>query len=305
MATRGERPTVERVRAELGGSPNSITPLVREWRETRQTEDAPHPGASGQPVVEPGTLAVVIRRALEQLAHAVAALPAACVAATAEVAEKERRRSQLELEAGNATAQQALNEARALAEDERSACDAVRSEASEATTRLAEREQEIVTLRQIIEADKAQIASLTAARDQDYVARDEAERRARILADEVYEERKEAALARATAQATEVELARVRAESAELAAAADAARERVTSLTVEVAVERQRTDGERQRAERAEADAERSRRERAAANAAALDAMARVARVEAKNELHALPGDVGGAASKRQEATAL
>ena len=37
ILARGERPTVDRVRTELGGgSPNSLTPLVRAWADARR-----------------------------------------------------------------------------------------------------------------------------------------------------------------------------------------------------------------------------------------------------------------------------
>jgi len=291
IAAHGERPTVERVRVELGGgSPNAITPMVRTWKSIRQARDAPPPETQGQPAVEPGTLPVVVQRALDHLANAVAAVPTTFVAAIAGVAEMERRRSRLELEGAEAAAQQALDEARSAAADERSACDAVRTEASEAAAALVERDREIVTLREGIAAGKGQIERLNGAKDQQYLVRDEAEIRANVLADEVYEARKDTALARAATQVAKAELARLRAEFTELGAAANAARERVTSLTIEVAVERQRADGERRRAERAEAEAERARQERTAADAAALDAIARVALVEA-NGVRRAPAD--------------
>ena len=68
IIARGERPTVERVRVELGGgSPNSLTPQVRAWKEASQP---PGDASAPAPPVEPTALPASIQRALDSLSVA-------------------------------------------------------------------------------------------------------------------------------------------------------------------------------------------------------------------------------------------
>lgn len=182
IAGRGERPTVERVRAELGGaSPNVVTPMVRAWRERRESRSTASSDSVAQPIIEPGTLPASVQRAFEQLVAAVGALPQAITAAIVESATIERRRTRLELEAAETAAQNAIGEARGVAADERSACEAVRAEASQVIATLAEREQEIASLQKLLDETQAELERSTGARDHEHLARDEAEQRAKVL----------------------------------------------------------------------------------------------------------------------------
>jgi Plasmid replication region DNA-binding N-term len=79
IAARGERPTVERVRVELGGgSPNALTPLVRAWKEARQQPRAEPQqiGTSADPMPLPiDGLAPVIGSAVARAAKVEGEVP--------------------------------------------------------------------------------------------------------------------------------------------------------------------------------------------------------------------------------------
>jgi colicin import membrane protein len=142
IAARGERPTVERVRVELGGgSPNALTPMVRAWKEARQQPraDVQQVGTSADPMPLPAA----IQRAIDGLSAAVAGLAPAFAMAIAEI---ERRRSRLEVDAATARARAEVEEARLVAEDERSATAGKNQEIERLGTVLAERDQALAAL---------------------------------------------------------------------------------------------------------------------------------------------------------------
>jgi colicin import membrane protein len=160
IAARGERPTVERVRVELGGgSPNALTPMVRAWKEARQQPrtDMQQVGISADLVPLP----VAIQRAIDGLSAAVASLAPAFSVAVAEVAEVERRRSRLEVEAAVARARADVEEARLAAEDERSATEAVRNEVMEQEKAMVAKDQEIERLTGLLAERDHALAVLT------------------------------------------------------------------------------------------------------------------------------------------------
>jgi hypothetical protein len=183
IAARGERPTVERVRVELqGGSPNSLTPQVRAWKDT-QRQLGNEVSRAAIPV-EPATLPTPIQRALDNLAMAVGHLPLAFSTAVAEVAEIERRRSRLEVEAIATDAIAKVDEARLAAEDERAATDAVRIEVAQHETAIVAKDSEIERLAAALaERDHAlierttEVDRLTARIEQEQARRAEADRR--------------------------------------------------------------------------------------------------------------------------------
>jgi hypothetical protein len=77
---------------------------------------------------------------------AVGNLPLAFSTAVAEVAEIERRRSRLEVEAIAADASAKVDEARLAAEDERAATDAVRAEVAQHETAIVAKDSELKRL---------------------------------------------------------------------------------------------------------------------------------------------------------------
>jgi chromosome segregation ATPase len=281
IAARGERPTVERVRVELqGGSPNSLTPQVRAWKDA-QRQPGNEVSRAAIPV-EPATLPTPIQRSLDNLAMAVGNLPLAFSTAVAEVAEIERRRSRLEVEAIAADASAKVDEARLAAEDERAATDAVRAEVAQHETAIVAKDSELKRLAAALaERDHAlierttEVDRLTARIEQEQAGRAEADRRVTDLMSQMQAARREIASSQAT----------------------------VSDLQTQGAVARQKAEGEQQRAERAEADAERLRRERAESETIARDAVARAAKAE--GEIEALRAELAADRDQdRPEATA-
>ena len=181
LQARGERPTVDRVRAELGGgSPNALTPLVRIWRESQGQKglEAPPPAAP----IEPGTLPTAIQRAIDALTVAVTNLGPAFSQAVADVAETERRRSRLEVESAAAGARAQVAEARLAAEDERAATDSVRAEVLELEAAIGAKDAEARQLADALAA-RDQVLAERAAEVERLAGRIEQERAARAEAD--------------------------------------------------------------------------------------------------------------------------
>jgi hypothetical protein len=104
----------------------------------------------------PGQLPAPIQRALDGLSGAVANLALAFGVAVAEVAEVERRRSRLEVNAAVARAMAQVDEARLAVEDERAETDAVRAEVARHEATIATKDAEIEALRAELAADQDQ-----------------------------------------------------------------------------------------------------------------------------------------------------
>jgi len=291
IAARGERPTVERVRVELGGgSPNLLTPMVRAWKEAQRQSGSVEAAQAVAPV-DPGTLPAAIQRAIEGVSAAVANLAPAFSGAVTEIAETERRRSRLEVEAALAGAKAQIEEARLSAEDERSTTDSVRVE-------VADKDAEISRLNEALEAHgrahgllEQETAKLRAGLDMERAARKEAKMEIERLAGEVsafgmavQTAQADAAGSKAASEAAQADAQRLREQIQTLTARLEAAQGAVSDLRTELAVSKKETEGERKRAERAEGDAERLRRERAEGEAVARDATARAAKAEAEGE---------------------
>lgn len=279
LIARGERASVDKVREELGGgSLNSLTPLVRAWREARQA-----PGADARPAVlaEPVALPVSIQRAVDALSAAVAGLVPAFGAAVAEVAETERRRSRLEVDAAATRAAAEVEEARQTAADERALTDAVRAEATGLETALAAKEDEIARLTVLTAEQAAEVERLGALAEREQIGKTDAEARVAGVMDQLQASRSDTAAAQALAAAAEAETQRQRDLATALAAKVETAQATIATLQTEVAVARQAAEGERQRAERAETG-------RTDAELAARDAIARAAKAE--GEVAALRG---------------
>jgi hypothetical protein len=151
---RGERPTVERVRGELGGgSPNNLTPLVRAWNDARKQLALPIQKPAAPP--EPSNLPPTLQRALTVLTIALDAT-------MAEVTTAERRQARSEIEAATAVAQKQIDEMRQQAEDERAATEAVRAEAGQLERAIADKDAEIAALLSRLEAAQATMGELRA-----------------------------------------------------------------------------------------------------------------------------------------------
>jgi chromosome segregation ATPase len=267
----GERASVDRVRGEWGGGwPNSLTPMVRVWREARQA-----PGADVRPAApaEPIALPASIQRAVDALSAAVAGLAPAFGAAVAEVAETERRRSRLEVDAAATRAAAEVEAARQTAADERALTDAVRAEATGLETSLAAKDLELERLAARTAEQTAEVERLTALLERERTGRKEAEARVVELTDQFQTSRSETAAAQAVAATAEAETQRQREQVAALSGKLEAALTTIATLQTEAAVARQSTEGERQRAERAEA-------ERTQAELAAREAVGRAAKAE-------------------------
>ncbi len=284
IEARGERATVDRVRAELGGgSPNSLTPMVRQWRAgqgTRRTE-SPAPVAP----IEPGALPAAVQRVMDALTAGVAALGPAFGQAAAEVAETERRRSRLEVEAAAAGARAQVEEFRLAAEDERAATESVRAEVLELEAAIGAKDTEIQQLAASLADRSAEIDRLTGRIEREQDARAAVEARAAELEEAVQTARNAAATAQGAALAAEAETQRQRDLVTGTLAKLEASQATVAELRTEGAVARQSADSERQRAERAEA-------ERTEAALAARDAIGRAAKAE--GALAALRAEPGG-----------
>ena len=131
ISARGERPTVDRVRTELGGgSPNSLTPMVRTWKDAQRQQSSPAARQTAD-ASEPTPLPASIQHAVVAITSAVGALAPAFAEAIAGVAESERRRTRMEIEAMEAGAKAQVEDAKASADDERATTDLVRQEVSE------------------------------------------------------------------------------------------------------------------------------------------------------------------------------
>jgi colicin import membrane protein len=263
---RGERATVDRVREELGGgSLNSLTPMVRAWRETQQA-----PGADARPAVPtaPIALPASIQRAVDALSAAVAGLAPGFGAAVAEVVETERRRSRLEVDAAATRAAAEVEAARQTAADERALTDAVRAEATGLETSLAGKDLELDRRAARIVEQTAEVERLAALLERERTGRTEAEARVAELTDQLQAARSDTAAAQADARSAEAETQRQRDLAAALSGKLEIAQTTIAGLQTEAAVARQAADGERQRAERAEA--ERSKAELAARDGVVL-----------------------------------
>lgn len=301
LQARGERPTVDRVRAELGGgSPNALTPLVRIWRESQGQKglEAPPPAAP----IEPGTLPTAIQRAIDALTVAVTNLGPAFSQAVADVAETERRRSRLEVESAAAGARAQVAEARLAAEDERAATNSVRAEVLELEAAIGAKDAEARQLAdalaardQVLAERAAEVERLAGRIEQERAARAEADTRLAELQDQVQTSRSAAAAAQAIAAAADAEAQRQRDLVTATAARLDAALATIAELRTEAAVARQAVDGERQRAERAEL-------ERTTAELAAREAIGKAAKME--GEIATLRGDHAAPKKPRRDAGA-
>lgn len=188
LRARGFVPTVELVRRELpgGGSPNAITPLVRAWKDA---EHARRAAAEVQPedplAAEARTLPPPLQRVLDALTAAVANIPLAANQALAEVAETERRRSALDVDAARRAAQEQVAAARAEAADERANTDAVRAEVDEKEAELGRLTRERDEAWQAVDDAKARVGTLEQERDQALKGRSDAEAQAGRLGEQV------------------------------------------------------------------------------------------------------------------------
>ena len=258
---RGERPTVEKVRAELGGgSFSSLTPQVRAWKEALRA--APTNGAvqeearTADLAVLPPQVQTVVETALATLttvATTLGGLAPAFAAATAGAAEVERRRTRLEIEGIEAGAKARVAEAMAAAEDERANTDFIRTEVSERESDIAALDAArldavaaAAAVQKRLETEKAALggeldnerALLRAERAAAKLAADDAAAEARRLQDEITdlggkvgagmkaaeEARVAASGARSLAQAATEEAGRIREQLAEAAAKMEAVR---------------------------------------------------------------------------------
>jgi chromosome segregation ATPase len=261
IAGRGERPTVDRVRTELGsGSFSSLTPQVRAWKEAQRA--APTTGAvqeearTTDPAVLPPQVQTVVETALATLttvAATLGGLAPAFAAATAGAAEIERRRTRLEVEGIEAGAAARVAEAMAAAEDERANTDLVRTEVSERENEIAaltaaqlEAAGAAAAVQKRLETEKAALAGeldderglLRAERAAAKQAAEDAAAEARRLQDEITdlggkvaagmkaaeEARVAASGARSLAQAATEEAGRLREQLAEAATKMEAVR---------------------------------------------------------------------------------
>lgn len=320
IRARGERPTVDRVTSFLGGgSPNRLTPMVRAWKEAqRPGVDIPAPA-----VAEPGALPQGLQRAIDGIQSALAALPPALVGAIAETAESERRRSRLEVDSARTGAQAQVDEARAAAEDERSATDSVRKEVSEREAELAGLAGEARESQVRITALEQQLAKAGLALDKGRGDLEGMEGRVKALTDQVavlgkaaQDARAETAAANASTKAALEDAERVRAQLAEAssrmeAAAAAALADKaeaaavLSALRTDLALARADAEAERRRAEREEGGVAQLRQERTKLEAAARDAHGRAERAEAEAEAvrAELMREEANAARLRQERT--
>lgn len=295
IQARGERPTVDRVRDELGGgSPNVLTPLVRTWKEARRQPAGEVPKAA--PPVEPGTLPLPIQRAIDGLTTAVANLAPAFAAAVAEVGETERRRSRLEVENALTGASAQVEEARRDADDERSATESVRREVDEKDTEIKRIESELTAVRLERDGLVSAKAAKETALNQEKQAKQEADERARTATEQIsafggaaQEAREAAARAQGEATTARAEAQRLRDEGTDLRRQLEAAKATVGRLETAVAVARKEAEAEGKQADKADREIERIRGERVAAENSAREAVARAAKAEA--EIEAVRGD--------------
>lgn len=247
IAARGERPTVERVRTELGGgSPNSLTPQVRAWKDTQRA--APASGAvqeevrTSDPAVLPPQVQAVVDAALSTLttvASTLGGLAPAVAATIAGMAETERHRTRLEIDGIEAGAAAKVKEAMTAAEDERANTDLIRAEVSE-------RESDIATLK-----EAKRLAAEAAGAVQERL---EAEKSALAgeLADERTRRTAETAAAKQAAEDAATEARRLHDEITDLSGKMATAMKAAEEARIETA-------GARSLAQAAEADAQRHR----------------------------------------------
>ena len=151
MAARGETPTVEAVRLALGASPNTVTPLVRAWKEANKP--ARRVQAADAAPIEPGALPPALQRVLDALSGAIGK-------AVTEAEEAERRRARLAADAAVATALEQVADAQKLAADEREATEAVRREVGELQDALAAKDREIARLSGLLSERDGVLAGL-------------------------------------------------------------------------------------------------------------------------------------------------
>jgi chromosome segregation ATPase len=252
IVANGERLTLMRLRTELGGvgSPNRLTPLLRQWRE------AQHSSVPAEPVREISdttALPPAIQSAIESLtasvAGAVAAMTPAFNEALAHAAETERRRARLEIDAAEIGAAAQIAEARDTADEERANTDLVRAEVTEREADVARLTSDLDTaVSEVarVEAEKAGVTDdLDAARQQIATEQVAALRLSETIAGlEAAAERAamdltrsvaDAASAHARAEAAQAEAARAREGTEDLRGKLDAVREETAGLRTELA----------------------------------------------------------------------
>lgn len=188
IAARGDVPTVELVRLALGASPNTVTPLVRAWKEANRPKRA---AAMDLPPADPVAVSPAVQRALEMLSGAI-------VRTVTEAEDAERRRARAAADAAVAEAMEQVADARKLAADEREATEAVRREVEDLQAAIAAKGQEIARLSTLLSERDATLAELrTAAAVADQRAEGERQRaeRAEAEADRLRRERAEGEIA--------------------------------------------------------------------------------------------------------------
>ncbi len=276
ISARGERPTVERVRTELGGgSPNSLTPLVREWKAGQGDRQPASPTEQSASGAETLPLPMPIRNALDGIAAALGGLTPAFSEAVADAAEAERRRARREIDVVEAGARARIDDAHAVADDERVTTDLVRQEVADREAEIAQmaiRLSEASEVTKHVEAEKSALAKdlavaersiLDAATDVDRLRKHVADLKDQISAsaEAVSTAQADAAAARGATEEVKAEAQRLRDQVADLTGRMDGTRDEIANLRTEVAVARRGEESEAKRADRAEAEILRVRAE--------------------------------------------
>lgn len=282
IAARRETPTVDRVRAELkGGSPNRLTPLVRDWKAAQRDQPTVAVQPNAVDATDPAALPAAIQQPLMAVTAALAALAPAVAEVLAGAAEAERRRTHYQIDQIEIRALERIEAAQAAAEEEEANTDLVRRECTE-------READVARLTSELESLTGQVTSLTIeleqARQQVAEAKMDAHRQAETITGleataegasiELAHAIADTGSARAVADAAQADTERARAETADLRTKLDletadlrvkleAAREAIALLRTDVAVAQRGEEAERHRAERAESDLDRMRADRA------------------------------------------
>jgi DNA repair exonuclease SbcCD ATPase subunit len=169
LVREGQNPTVVAVRTRLGGgSPNTITPLLAEWKALHEHKQAAAMPAPPEPVE--AVMRQVWGTAWQQAQDQLAGEREALAAARKEI-EKERAAMLAEIARMDADLETARDTIRArdkALEDERRAHDQAASEAREAMAiaeerdkRITAQDQELSALRGQIEALRIEAATLT------------------------------------------------------------------------------------------------------------------------------------------------
>ena len=148
ISLRGEKPTVESIRMELGGSPNTICRLLRAWKEAKAGHPAAEPEAP-QPETETEVQDIASVDALPEIAHALDQLTATILKTMTTHVERERTKAASTVQAVQAACDQKVGIVRQAADQQ------IADVQAQARDALAEADENYDSLSECLEGTEA------------------------------------------------------------------------------------------------------------------------------------------------------